>query len=271
MICYEDIFPSFGRRVAKLGPNLLVNITNDAWFGNTSEPWEHMALSVFRAVELRLDLVRAVNTGVSTVITASGRVQAKTRAVDPDEGPARPPPMTLLEDVAILPAATLYASLGEWFGGLCLLIVVALGVRARAQAGQPLQLQRIGEGAAVLVGLLGVGLLVAGGGDGVAVGARLIAHMAVPGVDANEAFRLGVWAFVLGALGSVAAGALVRRRGGATQEIVVALLAVLVVPALLLGTLEGEQAGLVLSALFAVALGVLGARLLRPRVRPDAR
>jgi apolipoprotein N-acyltransferase len=267
MICYEDIFPSFGRRVAKLGPNLLVNITNDAWFGNTSEPWEHMALSVYRAVELRLDLVRAVNTGVSTVITASGRVQARTGAVDPDEGPARPPPMTLLEDVAILPAATLYASLGEWFGGLCLLVVVVLGVRARAQAGQPLLPRRIVEGAAALVGVLALGLLIAGGADAVAIGARLIAHMPVPGVDAAEAFRLGVWALLLAALGSVVTGALVRRRGGATQEIVVALLAVLVVPALLFGMLEGEQAGLVIGALLSVALGLLGARLARPRAR----
>jgi len=54
MICYEDIIPSFGRRLAKLKPNLLVNITNDAWFGQTSEPYEHLALAVFRSVELRL-------------------------------------------------------------------------------------------------------------------------------------------------------------------------------------------------------------------------
>ena len=51
MICYEDIFPSFGRRIARLRPNLLVNLTNDAWFGDTSLPWLHLASSVFRAVE----------------------------------------------------------------------------------------------------------------------------------------------------------------------------------------------------------------------------
>src|SRR5205814_5021079 len=79
MICYEDIIPSFGRRLVaqEPPPNLLVNITNDAWFGATSEPYEHMALAVYRAVEHRLDLVRAVNTGVSAVIDATGRVRAK--------------------------------------------------------------------------------------------------------------------------------------------------------------------------------------------------
>jgi apolipoprotein N-acyltransferase len=270
MICYEDIFPSFGRRVAKLGPNLLVNITNDAWFGNTSEPWEHMALSVYRAVELRLDLVRAVNTGVSTVITASGRVQAKTKGVDPDEGQAegkpQPPPMTLLEDVAILDAATLYATLGEWFGALCLLIVVVLGVRARAQGGSPLELAPIAIGLGTLCGVLLLGSAIAGGGEGIGIGARLIAHMAVPGVDAAEVFRIGVWLVPLTALGSFLVGVIVRRRGGDTAEIVVAILLVLAVPALVLGTLEGEQAGLVIAALVAVSVGLLGKRLASKRI-----
>jgi apolipoprotein N-acyltransferase len=259
MICYEDLFPSFGRRVAKLGANLLVNITNDAWFGNTSEPWEHMALSVYRAIELRVDLVRAVNTGVSTVITASGRVQAQTRAVDPDEGPA-PPPMTLLEDVAILSPAQLFATLGEWFGGLCLLVVIGLGVRARAQAGTPLQPRRVAEGAIALAVVIGLGLLCLGD---LALGTRLLLHMAVPGVDPARSFHVGAWLIPLAAIGSVAAGAVVRRRGGARQEIIVAILLVLVAPALLFGTLEGEQAGLVIAALVAIGLGLVGARLAR--------
>src|SRR5207245_2721671 len=55
MICYEDIQPSFGRRLTLGDPNLLVNVTNDAWFGRTSEPYEHLALAVYRAVETRLD------------------------------------------------------------------------------------------------------------------------------------------------------------------------------------------------------------------------
>src|SRR5439155_3374706 len=91
MICYEDIFPSFGRRLTKKLPNVLINITNDAWFGRTSEPYEHLALAIYRSVESRLDLVRAVNTGVSAFVDATGRVYDKSPSVDPDETPdARP-------------------------------------------------------------------------------------------------------------------------------------------------------------------------------------
>jgi hypothetical protein len=106
-----------------------------------------------------------------------------------------------------------------------------------------------------------VGVALFDGQSDLVVAARLLAHMPVPGVSANEAFHVGVTLVPLAVLGSLACGALVRARGGARQEIIVALLAILAVPALVLGTLEGEQAGLVIGALIAVALGLLGARL----------
>ena len=65
------------------GPNAFINITNDAWFGRTAEPYQHLALAVFRSVEHRLEMVRAVNTGVSAHIDAAGRVRAQTESVDP--------------------------------------------------------------------------------------------------------------------------------------------------------------------------------------------
>jgi apolipoprotein N-acyltransferase len=83
MICYEDILPDFGRKLARHHPHLLVNLTNDAWFGDSAEPWEHLALSVYRAVETRADLVRAVNTGVSAFIDAAGAVYYNGYAMDP--------------------------------------------------------------------------------------------------------------------------------------------------------------------------------------------
>jgi apolipoprotein N-acyltransferase len=126
MICYEDIIPDFGRRLARLRPHLLVNITNDAWFGATSEPYEHMALSVYRAVELRTGLVRSVNTGVTAVIDATGRVLAQTRAVDPALEPGVGPD-SLLYDVAMLEGGhTVYAAVGDLFGYLCLAGTLAL-------------------------------------------------------------------------------------------------------------------------------------------------
>jgi apolipoprotein N-acyltransferase len=130
LICYEDILPSFARRVGKLGPNAFVNITNDAWFGRTAEPYQHLALAVFRTVEHRLEMVRAVNTGVSAHIDAAGRVLAKTESVDPaDEPPA--PPATLLVDLAMLPGGGLYRRVGDLFGVLCLLALVGLCARPR--------------------------------------------------------------------------------------------------------------------------------------------
>jgi apolipoprotein N-acyltransferase len=127
MICYEDILPGFGRKLAALHPHLLVNITNDAWFGDTAEPWEHLALSVFRAVEARTDLVRAVNTGVSAFIDASGRVMSKSYAVDPHIHPA---PMSGHLDTVVLMEGghTFYARVGDLFGWLCAIATLLLWI-----------------------------------------------------------------------------------------------------------------------------------------------
>lgn len=75
LICYEDILPGFtNRMVAHADPELLVNMTNDAWFGDTTEPWQHLALAKFRAVEHRRFLVRSTNSGVSAIIDPNGAI-----------------------------------------------------------------------------------------------------------------------------------------------------------------------------------------------------
>ena len=74
MICYETIFPEIARIHAKKEANVLVNISNDAWFGKTSAPYQHFAMSVLRAVENRRYLIRATNTGISGFIDPWGRV-----------------------------------------------------------------------------------------------------------------------------------------------------------------------------------------------------
>lgn len=75
LICYEDILPGFtNRAVSHADPELLVNMTNDAWFGNTTEPWEHLALAKFRAVEHRRFLVRSTNSGVSAIVDPTGAI-----------------------------------------------------------------------------------------------------------------------------------------------------------------------------------------------------
>jgi len=89
LICYEDIIQSFtNRMVSHADPELLVNMTNDAWFGDTSEPWEHLALSQFRAVEHHRYFVRATNSGVSAIIDPVGRVMIHSKTFAQDSGDA---------------------------------------------------------------------------------------------------------------------------------------------------------------------------------------
>jgi len=74
LICFEDLFPEISREFVKRGAGFLVNITNDAWFKKTSSPYQHLQASVFRALENRVFLVRAANTGISGFITPRGKI-----------------------------------------------------------------------------------------------------------------------------------------------------------------------------------------------------
>lgn len=76
LICFEDIFSELASRSVRRGADFLVNMTNDAWFGDTSSPFEHMQASIFRAVENRVFVVRVANTGVSCILDDAGRVLA---------------------------------------------------------------------------------------------------------------------------------------------------------------------------------------------------
>jgi apolipoprotein N-acyltransferase len=78
LICYEVIFPELAREYVRQGSGLLVNITNDAWFGKSSAPWQHLAMARFRAIENRVWLARAANTGISAFIAPSGRILQQT-------------------------------------------------------------------------------------------------------------------------------------------------------------------------------------------------
>jgi apolipoprotein N-acyltransferase len=77
-ICYEDVFPDLIRRFTQMGAQVIVNITNDDWFGDSSAPYQHLRMAVVRAVENRRYLVRAANTGISALIDPYGRVLAET-------------------------------------------------------------------------------------------------------------------------------------------------------------------------------------------------
>lgn len=125
IICYEDILPQFLRSVGALHPHVLINLTNDTWFGEKAEPWQHLALAVFASVEQRTSMVRAVNSGVSAIIDANGRVVQKTYAVDPYWHPR--PADSMLATVALLESGhTIYQAVGNLFAYLCMLITAVL-------------------------------------------------------------------------------------------------------------------------------------------------
>ena len=73
-ICYESLYPYFSKSLADLGAQFIVNVTNDSWYGTWQEPYQHMIMTLARAVEIRRPLVRVTNTGISTVVLASGEI-----------------------------------------------------------------------------------------------------------------------------------------------------------------------------------------------------
>lgn len=77
-ICYESLFPKFTRGLANKGAQIIVNVTNDSWYGTWAEPFQHMVMTLARAVEVRRPLIRSTNTGISTVVLASGQVLEKS-------------------------------------------------------------------------------------------------------------------------------------------------------------------------------------------------
>ncbi|MCP5044340.1 MAG: apolipoprotein N-acyltransferase [bacterium] len=131
LICYEDIIAGFVREAAAQegGVELFVNQTIDAWYGDSAEPWEHLALAQFRAVEHRVPLVRSVSTGVSAIVDANGRLvaHAPLRAVTP-ETLGQVPPEALVETLRLARNTethpTFYARIGWFFPHLCQIAVV---------------------------------------------------------------------------------------------------------------------------------------------------
>ena len=111
VICYEGIFPELFREFVAEGAQFMVNITNDAWFGETSGPWQHLAVLPLRAVENRVAIARAANTGVSAIVEPSGRISQTLglfrRGILEDHLPARP-------------RATFYTRHGDLFAYACL-------------------------------------------------------------------------------------------------------------------------------------------------------
>jgi apolipoprotein N-acyltransferase len=129
VICYEDILPDYMVEIGRAHPTLLVNMTVDSWYGNRSEPWEHLALAVFASVELRESMVRAVNSGVSALIDPNGRLLVKTAAVDPYRDP-RPPEGVVVSAPGLDGGHTMFVRLGCWFPYACAAALALMGAVA---------------------------------------------------------------------------------------------------------------------------------------------
>jgi apolipoprotein N-acyltransferase len=126
-ICYEAIFPGLFRELTARGADLLVNITNDAWYGTTSAPYQHLEMATMRAVETGKYLVRAANTGITAVVDPRGRVLEATRLFDTT---------VLVRDVPIVPGLTFYARHGDVFAGACFAasaVLILLAARRRVR------------------------------------------------------------------------------------------------------------------------------------------
>jgi len=116
LICYEVIFPDISRKYSQAGTDFLVTITNDAWFGRTGAPYQHFSMAVFRAIENRVPLVRAANSGISGIIGPTGRIEAQiplfVRTFLDGKIPINQPRLT-----------TFYSRYGDVTVGLCGIII----------------------------------------------------------------------------------------------------------------------------------------------------
>ncbi|MBI3616406.1 MAG: apolipoprotein N-acyltransferase [Candidatus Omnitrophica bacterium] len=121
LICFEDLFPGLSRRFVREGAEWLVVITNDAWFKHSAASLQHLQASVFRAVENRVWVVRAANTGWSGFVDPCGR-----RLPPPSQAPRFKPGVAAAElavPAAAMSRPTFYGRWGDWFIWLCLLFL----------------------------------------------------------------------------------------------------------------------------------------------------
>ncbi len=122
LICYEIIFPGLVRKFYTTGGDFIVNITNDAWFGRTSAPYQHFSMAVFRAIENRKPVVRCANTGISGFIDSNGKILSETplfkRLVLPG---------TVKTDETL----SFYTKYGDLFSYLCIVLSIVLSLNIK--------------------------------------------------------------------------------------------------------------------------------------------
>jgi apolipoprotein N-acyltransferase len=106
LICLEAIYPNYVRKFIKKGARFIVTITNDSWFGDTAAPYQHRMLHVWRAIENRAPLLRTANTGISTFVDLTGRIQSETPLFQE---------AILVDDAAVISEKSFYTKFGVLF------------------------------------------------------------------------------------------------------------------------------------------------------------
>ncbi|MCI0329590.1 MAG: apolipoprotein N-acyltransferase [candidate division Zixibacteria bacterium] len=124
LICYEVVFPDLVRRFVLKGALFLVGITNDGWYGRTNGPYQHERIALFRAVENRIPVVRAANSGISAAFDPYGRVLAEGGLFKKQ---------IVMAEIPLRAETTFYARWGDFFPQGCFLVSL-LSVLSLAQA-----------------------------------------------------------------------------------------------------------------------------------------
>jgi apolipoprotein N-acyltransferase len=115
-ICYESIFGDEIRRFVQDGADVLVNISDDGWYGDTSAPWEHLDMARMRAIENNRWVLRATNTGVTASIDPQGRIATQL---------PRHVRASLAAMFEYRSDLTFYTRHGDWLGWLCTVLSAA--------------------------------------------------------------------------------------------------------------------------------------------------
>jgi len=105
LICFESIFPEISREAVSKGANIIAVITNDAWFGKTGAPYQHEQFAVFRAIETRRWVIRAANTGVSSIVTPTGQRTGQTGLFKQD---------IVIAKISLMENKTIWGRFGDW-------------------------------------------------------------------------------------------------------------------------------------------------------------
>jgi apolipoprotein N-acyltransferase len=120
LVCFEIAFPGLARKEVAGGSKVLINVTNDAWFGRTWGPYQHLAISAIRAAENAVPVIRAANTGISALIDARGtiveRIPLDTRGV-------------IVADVRTGGTRTFYTRWGDWIVTLSAAVITLFAFR----------------------------------------------------------------------------------------------------------------------------------------------